>query len=68
MSALAGNFLLDEGGLIIDKFGGLSEVDGCTRLARSFVVGGKLGTLETEEAATPVLWYMLASEYLKGRS
>lgn len=45
----------DQGGLVVDELGGFGEVDGCAGLHGVFVVGGKAGGGEAEEAATPVL-------------
>ena len=55
LAALAVAVGLHERTLVVDELGGLGEVYARSRLASHLVVGGKLGTVEAEEAASPVL-------------
>lgn len=51
---------------IINEFGGLGQVDGCTRLTGGFMVSSQFRSLKFEEAATPVLFRSVNTKYSLG--
>lgn len=55
LAAFVVGIWLHERGLVVDELDGFGEFDARAWLAGHFVVSGKLGAVEAEEAAAPVL-------------
>src|SRR5271154_2156827 len=55
-SALRGDLLLRESGLVIDELGGFGEVNRGTRLECRFVISGQFCACQLEEASPPELF------------
>jgi hypothetical protein len=56
LAALASSLLLGQCSTIVDEFTGIGQIDRGAWLPSRLVVGCELGSLEFEEAATPVLY------------